>query len=181
MYLGEDSFFLSEQLKKHLEKQDKNIKILDIGAGTGIQAETCLNLGFNNITAVDIGKEEIKYLKNKFNNKIKIIESDLFDNIKKTEKFNLMVFNPPYLPENKFDCEKDTTAGKQGHELILRFVKQAKNHLEKDGKILLLFSSFSNPKKILEESIKSGYKHKLIAKKQMFFEELLVYQFFIWT
>jgi len=178
MYIPrEDSYFLSEQVDNFLNKiKNKNIKILDVGAGTGIQAETCLSLGFKNILCVDIDKESIDFLKKK---KFKAIKSNLFSNPKlNSKKFNLIVFNPPYLPEDKtgFDKEKDTTGGKYGYEAIIRFLKQAKNHLKKDGKILLLFSSLSNSKIIKKKAEELGYSMKLLAKKRIFFEELFVYE-----
>lgn len=171
----EDSYFLSEILKSQLKDKNKKIKILDIGSGIGILASSCLNLGFKNIIASDIDSETINYLKTKFKNKIKIIKSDLFSQI--NEKFDLIIFNPPYLPEDKFDKKKDTTAGKKGCELIIRFLKQAKSHLKKDGKIILLFSSFSKPEKILEQARNLKYNYKLLAEKNLFFEKLFVYKF----
>jgi len=172
---AEDSYFLLEILKSQLKAENKNIKILDIGSGTGILASSCLALGFKNITALDIDSETIKYLKSKFKNKIKIIKSDLFSQV--NEKLNLIVFNPPYLPENKFDKKEDTTSGKKGCELIIKFLKQAKNHLKKNGKIILLFSSFSNPEKILEQARNLKYNYQLLAEKSLFFEKLFIYEF----
>ncbi len=170
MYLPrEDSYLLSSILKKYLKDKGKNIKILDMGSGSGIQAETCRNLGFENITAADIDKEAIKTLKEK---KFKVVKSNLFSNIR--EKFDLIIFNPPYLPEDGCDREKDTTGGKRGYETIIKFLRQAKEHLNKNGKILLLFSSFSKPAIIKREAKKLGYIIKLLATKRIFFEELYV-------
>ena len=92
-------------------------------------------------------------------------------------RFDLIIFNPPYLPEDKYDKEKDTTAGRKGYELILKFLEEAKEYLDKNGEILLLFSSFSKPKIILRYADKIGYNSKLLAKKRIFFEELFVYLF----
>ena len=101
------------------------------------------------------------------------IYSDLFSNIK--EKFDIIIFNPPYLPEdknNKEDRESKlaTTGGKKGSEIINRFLQQAKKHLTKDGKIFLLTSSLTKNINWLD------YKKKLIAKKKLFFEELMVWE-----
>ena len=68
MYLGEDSFILSEFLGNYLKNKDREMRILDMGSGSGIQAETCLKLGFRNITAADIREDESILLKNKFTN-----------------------------------------------------------------------------------------------------------------
>ncbi|MBI2449456.1 hypothetical protein HYV49_04120, partial [Candidatus Pacearchaeota archaeon] len=78
----------------------------------------------------------------------------------------------PYLPESKYDKEKDTTGGKKGCETILRFLKQAKAHLNKDGRIFIVFSSLTN----LKSSMIKNYKIKEIARKKIFFEELIVWK-----
>lgn len=149
----------------------KNIKILDMGTGSGIQAQTCKDLGFNSILTVDINPEAVKPLKSK---NFKSIKSDLFSKINKKQKFSLIIFNPPYLPENKYDKEKDTTAGKKGYELIIKFLKQAKFHLETDGKILLIISSFSKPNIIKKQAKELRYKIKILNQKSLFFERLFV-------
>ena len=169
---AEDSYLLNETLKEFLKNKDKNIKILDIGSGSGIQAKTCKKLGFKNILTADINKEAVKYLKKQG---FKSIYSNLFSRIDKKQKFDLIIFNPPYLPEDKYDEEKDTTAGKRGYELILKFLRQAKLHLNKEGVILLLFSSLSKPEIINDYATKMKYKLKLLKKQKLFFEEIYVY------
>jgi HemK-related putative methylase len=168
---SEDSFLLSDCLKKYLKNKNKKISILDLGTGSGILAETCRKLGFNNITVADIDKKVIEKLKNKFNS----IHTNLFSNISNNEKFDLIIFNPPYLPQHKYDKEKDTSGGKKGYETIFKFLKQAKDHLNDKGEILLLFSSLSHPEKIKQKAKQLHYKIRRLSKKKLFFEELFVY------
>jgi len=164
---SDDSYFLSEILKSKIK--NKSIKCLDMGSGSGIQTQTLIDLGIapENITLEDINPEAVKFLKEKFPQS-KIIHSDLFKNIK--DKYDWIIFNPPYLPEDKFDKEKDTTGGKKGSETINEFLKQAKKHLKKDGKIFLLTSSLTKEIDFLD------YKKKLLGKKKLFFEELKVWE-----
>jgi len=165
---AEDSFLLAQQVKS-LVKKDNPKKILDMGAGSGIQAEACIDGGIKeeNLTLVDINSLAIKLLTTKFSES-NVIESDLFENIK--GKFNLIIFNPPYLPESNYDKGKDTTGGKKGSEIINKFLKQAKSHLEKNGKILILTSS-------LTKNIDWGnFKKKLLSEKKIFYEELFVWE-----
>ncbi|MEK6859802.1 MAG: HemK2/MTQ2 family protein methyltransferase, partial [Nanoarchaeota archaeon] len=170
-----------KQTKHNVHITDKNInifniKILDMGAGSGIQALVCRKLGFKNILAADINQKAVKQLKKQ---KIKAIRSNLFSKINKKQKFDLIIFNPPYLPEDKYDKKQDTTAGKQGYELIIRFLKQAKFHLNKEGTILLLFSSLSKPKIIIKKAKQLGYKLKPLNSKKLFFEKLYVYEIYM--
>ena len=161
---AEDSFLMQEVLKK--AKIKKTDKILEIGSGTGIQIQTIIDLGIKkeNIFAVDINPKAVKHCKNlQFN----CIQSDLFEKVK--GKYDLIIFNPPYLPEDKNepkDSQLATTGGKKGSKIINRFLKQVKNYLEKDGKIFLITSS-------LTKAIKFGkLKKTLLGKKKLFFEEI---------
>ena len=168
MYLGEDSFILSEFLGNYLKNKNRKIKILDMGSGSGIQAETCLKLGFRNITATDRGEDESNFLKNKLKS-IKVIQSDLFSNI--ADKFDLIIFNPPYLPESKYDKNPDTTGGKKGDETILMFLEQAKNYLTDNGEIIILLSSLTPRARIN----KLKWKKQKLEEKSLFFEKLEIW------
>lgn len=169
---AEDSFFLAGFVKNCVAKNKSGAgspKILDMGSGSGIQAEAAISAGIKpeNTTLVDKNTSAIKHLKQKFPLS-NIVNSDLFSKVK--GKFDLIIFNPPYLPKNKFDSEIDTAGGKRGSETINEFLRRAKSHLEKSGKILLLASSFT-------KGIKwSGYKKILLGKKKLFFEELYVWE-----
>ena len=173
---AEDSYLLQDSLKKYLKDKPTSLKILEMGSGSGILAKTCLDLGFNNLLAADINPNAVIHLKNQ---NIKTVKSDLFLNLK-NKKFNLIIFNPPYLPEDKKepkDSQKNTTAGKNGYELIIKFLKQAKSPLLEKGVILLLFSSLSKPKIILKQAKQFNYNCKLLNQKSLpFFEKLYVYE-----
>ncbi len=171
---AEDSYLLSETLKQELkninDKDKKELKILDLGTGSGIQAKTCKNLGFKDIICVDINKKAVLLLKQKG---FKSIHTNLFSSLK-NKRFDIIIFNPPYLPKSKYDKEKDTTGGKKGYETILKFLEQAKNHLTKKGKIFLLYSSLSKPNIIKKQTKQLGYNLKLLNQKNLFFEKLYV-------
>ena len=138
----DDSLLLAEQVKKHCFGKE----VLDMGTGSGIQAETALNNNAKSILSADINEESTPILKKKG---IKFIHSDLFSNI--SGEFDLIIFNPPYLPlDEREDKEGALTnaGGKKGDELILRFLKQAILHLKKEGIILLVVSSLTPQKEI---------------------------------
>lgn len=162
----EDSFFLQKVVKQEVKSTDK---VLDMGTGSGIQAITASGVS-DDITAADINPECIKQLKNP---KIKTIQSNLFENI--NDKFDLIIFNPPYLPKDSNEPEDSaltTTGGEKGSEIIEEFLKQAKEHLTKNGRILLLYSSLSG--NIEDIAKKENYGFRLIATEKLSFEELFV-------
>lgn len=167
---AEDSFFMMEVLDDYIEDlQDKNISYLDLGTGSGILAETAKEAGVTNITCSDKNIEAVKFTAKKG---FASIESDLFKNI--SGSFDLITFNAPYLPEDDLEdleSQEITTGGQKGDEVAVKFVEQALHHLNKDGKIFLLVSSLTP----LSELKK--FKPKLVKKKKIWMEELLIYEF----
>ena len=164
----EDSYLMSKVLEDaipELLKSDANFKFLEIGSGSGINLETALKCGIKkeNILGTDINNGAVKCCKQLG---FKCIKSDLFGKIK--GKYDLIIFNPPYLPEDKFDKNPDTSGGKKGGEITSRFLKQAKKHLAKNGKIILLTSSITKGIDF------QGYRKKILADKNLFFEKLFV-------
>jgi release factor glutamine methyltransferase len=166
----EDSFLLEKEVKRLA----KNKTFLDMGSGSGIQAKAALSVNAKSVLAADINPEAIILLKKQG---IPAIKSNLFSNIK--GKFSLIAFNPPYLPEDMREDKKSkltTTGGKQGDEVILKFLKQAKSHLDKDGIILLVLSSLTPKEKIICLLKKQKLSHKIISSEKMFFESLEVWK-----
>ncbi|MBW2992844.1 methyltransferase, partial [Candidatus Woesearchaeota archaeon] len=107
---------------------------------------------------------------------IKFRKSDLFKNIK--DKFNLIIFNPPYLPELKDEPKKlaqQISGGKKGYELLERFLSKANSYLEKKGKILIVFSSLTNKQKIDEIIGNYGFNFTVVSISKIPHERLYVY------
>ena len=164
----EDSFLLQKNIKKFVKLDGK---VLDVGTGSGIQAEEARKY-CEYVTAVDINPEVIAYCKKKFDN-IKIVESDLFSNV--TGKFDLITFNPPYLPDDSRVKDLALDGGKHGYELTERFLNGVSAHLNKNGKLLLLFSSYTKKDKVDSFILNNCLKFKQIDMIKLDFEELYVY------
>jgi len=162
---SEDSFLIERHIKDYAKG-----KILDVGTGSGIFAKEAMKYS-ENVLAVDINPEVVKYCKKLG---INCIQSDLFENVK--GKFDLITFNPPYLPEYEGEDEESklvTTGGKEGYELTERFLQEVKPYLNKNGKILLISSSLTGD---VEKMFKKyGFKFNKLETVKVFFEELYVY------
>lgn len=168
----EDTNLILKFIKKYASGQ-----VLDMGTGSGILAREALKYT-QKVTAVDVNPEAIDYAKA---NSDKIIEfkiSNLFQNIK--QRYNLIIFNPPYLPEDKLEdtaSRQITTGGKHGYEVIETFLEQANEYLEDNGKILLVFSSLTNKDYVDEIINKCLFQFKLIETEILpMFEQLYLYQ-----
>ncbi len=165
----EDSWLLADTVKNFLSKNSPK-KILEIGSGSGFQLQNLKKLGIKkqNIFSCDTNPNAVKHCRELGFN---CIESNLFQNI--CGKFHIVLFNPPYLPDDKREPKNSklaTTGGKNGSEIINEFLKSAKSHLEKNSKIFLLTSS-------LTKGIKwNRFKKRKIASKKLFFEEIYVWE-----
>lgn len=171
----EDSYLLAEYVKKYAKG-----RVLDMGTGTGVLALAALEKT-KDVEAVDINKEAVRFAKSKG---VNAYVSDLFSNVK--GKFDLIVFNPPYLPMERefagikldvsYTNDVAIVGGKHGDEVIKRFFKDAGKYLEKNGKILMMVSALTpNIEPIVK---KNGFKFKILEKKRIFFEDLKVYLIF---
>ena len=166
----EDSFLLEKAVKKF----SKNKSVLDMGSGSGIQAQAAIASGAKSVLAVDIDQEVVSHLTKQH---IKAIQSNLFTNVKGT--FDLILFNPPYLPadarEDK-ESARTNAGGKHGDEILLKFIKQSKKHLAPKGIMLIIVSSLTPQTKILNLIKKQSLSKKVLDKMPLFMESLEVWK-----
>ena len=164
----------STMLEAYVRQYSKG-NVLDMGTGSGIQAiaaSQCKNV--KSVLATDIQKGVIEYCKKNIkSNKIRFIQSDLFKNIK--GKFDTIIFNPPYLPQELKLKDLTVEGGKKGYEVIERFLNEAGRFLKTDGIVLLVFSSLTRKEKV-EEFIKNNlFELRELEKQHIFFEDIHVY------
>jgi len=178
----EDSLMLADYVK------GAKGRVLDMGTGCGIQAIIASKTA-DYVLGIDINEKSVELAKRnaeKHNCKnCEFRKSDLFDNLytkkenKENSKFDIIIFNPPYLPTNKEDkvagpLDKALSGGKDGRETIDKFLKDVKKYLNKEGKILIVDSSLDDTKKTIDELEKQKLKVKILETKKMFFEELSI-------
>jgi len=166
----EDSFLL----EKVVRQESKGLKVLDVGCGSGIQTEAALDGGAKSVLGIDIDSESILFCRKRG---LDVVESDLFSNVK--GKFDLIVFNPPYLPEDEREDKesgKITSGGKKGDEIIVRFLSKVEEHLADDGKILLVVSSLT-PRGEIEATIENKKMEKeIVTSMNLFMEKIEVWK-----
>ncbi len=167
-----DSFLLRDSLPEVLS----GLRVLDVGCGSGILSVEAAKRG-GKVVALDIDKEAVLATKRLASEKgvsVDVRESDLFEKVA-DEKFDLIICNPPYLPNDDSDKDLALDGGVEGWEFIARFLSQVKDHLEKEGGIYLLYSSRTDPEKVNILMEQYGFSHKVINKKHVgFFEKLFV-------
>lgn len=164
----EDSYLLCRNVPVYAKG-----RVLDMGTGSGILAAEASKHA-NKVIGADIDAQAVDYCKNKYNiDNLYFLQSDLFENIE--GKFDLILFNAPYLPSDPRAPDIALDGGKRGYEVIQRFLGQAKGFLKTEGIILLLFSSLTKKGKV-DELLKGEYAFEMIDTQKLDFEELYVYK-----
>ncbi len=167
---AEDSYLLQKYVKKYAKG-----RVLDVGTGSGIQAITAAKSSkVREVLAVDINSQALEQLKNKSVPKIRTLQSDLFANV--SGHFDLIIFNPPYLPQDKGIADEAIYGGKKGWEISERFLEKVADHLSRDGFALFLFSSLTDKKKIDQIIEHNLLVFETLGQEKHSFETLYVYE-----
>ena len=172
----EDSFLLQKWVKKTC----KDKTVLDMGTGNGIQAITAAVNSARRVVAVDIDDNSLEYAKSAAklkNATIEFRQSDLFSNIYENEEFDIIVFNPPYFPNDELFENTGLTGGKIGNELTIRFIKESASHLSRKGFLLVILSSISNPESTFNEAKKAGFDYQIMEESKLDNESLYCVKF----
>ncbi|MCX6695598.1 MAG: methyltransferase [Candidatus Altiarchaeota archaeon] len=166
---AEDSFLLAENLDVR-----EGDKVLDLGTGSGIQALTAASTA-SWVLGVDVNPKAVEVASaNARLNRIRNVEfraSDLFGSV--PERFDLIIFNPPYLPTDDDVIDMALDGGDKGVEVILRFIGEAQAHLNSCGRIQFIISSINNVKAV-ENALSKDFRFRYAAEKKLFFEKLFV-------
>ncbi len=153
--------------------------ILEIGTGPHAILSIYLAKRIKcNITASDINSEYVENAINTANRNdvdIKIIKSDLFENIK--SQFDMIFWNSIYIPRavgEKIDIDKickyktDWCGGETGLEGIEKLLNNSKSHLKNNGLLLIGFSRvYLNEDAVIEKCRNSGYSVEKIIKRPL--------------
>ena len=97
----------------------------------------------------------------------------------KNRKFDVILFNTPYLPTEEGEVRDDTInyafdGGLNGRKVIDLFLNEVKNHLNEGGIVQLIQSSLSDNDETLNKLDELGFIAEIAKKEHYFFEDIVL-------
>jgi release factor glutamine methyltransferase len=164
-----DTWLLRDAAREEVKAGDR---VLEVGTGSGLIAAELAKV--TGVVATDINPHAVLCARKRG---VDVVRSDLFCGIRST--FDLIVFNPPYLPtqpEERINdwLEHALDGGLNGRVVIERFSQQVGHVLAPGGRILLLISSLTGLPEVRDLFYKAGFVSEIILRKNVEGETLYV-------
>jgi len=173
---AEDSFLFAENLNVASGEV-----VLDLGTGSGILATVAAKNACH-VVAIDLNPYAIRCAKdnaklNGVRDKIDFIQGDLFSAVCDGLRFDLVLFNAPYLPSEEGEestwIGKAWAGGSNGRLVVDRFIAEVPAYLTPRGRVLLMQSTLTGVDETIQMFAKQNLKASVIAEQQLpFFETL---------
>ncbi|SHH32493.1 Methyltransferase small domain-containing protein [Caloranaerobacter azorensis DSM 13643] len=159
-YIGYDSYRLGENI---LFK--RNTKVLDLCSGSGIQGILaarsasevyCVEL---NPVAANMAIFNVKL--NELEDKVRIIEGDLFNEVK-GQKFDIIYSNPPFIPMIKgVNYPICGDGGEDGLFIVRKIIGGLQEHLNENGEFIMFCQMLGDEENIFYlEELKNNFYDK---------------------
>ena len=174
---AEDTLLLADNLDaKEAES------VLEIGTGCGLIAILAAKSG-SKVVATDVNPMALECAGKNARvcgvaDLIEFKSGELFEPVG-GESFDLIVFNPPYLPiprgqELGTQLDRAWEGGPDGRAVTDRFLAELPEHLKLGGRVLLVQSSLSGVDKTIEMLEAGGLRAEIAAREKVSFEELFL-------
>ena len=171
----DDTFMLAEVVQGEVRPGER---MLEVGTGTGIIALLGAKLGAE-VVATDVSEAAVRCARlNARRNglKLRVLRCDLMGCVR--GRFSLIVFNPPYLPAEEGEVRDEVSiawhGGRDGREVIERFIPLCGEYLERGGRVLMVQSSLSMPERTMKMFLSLGFEVSVVAERSFPFERLQV-------
>jgi release factor glutamine methyltransferase len=151
-------------------------EVLDMGTGSGVCAVFAAKHA-SRVVAVDINPAAVRCaginaLLNGVEDGVDVRQGDLFAPVH-GEKFDLIMFNPPFLRVAPTD---DRDRAWRSSDVAERFAKGLREHLKPRGSALVLLSTFGDAGNFLHAFCEQGLHVSIFAERRFINERLTVFR-----
>ncbi|HUK92931.1 MAG TPA: HemK2/MTQ2 family protein methyltransferase [Methanomicrobiales archaeon] len=166
----EDTLLLLESALEELKPADR---VLDLGTGSGyIASKLAGKVAF--ILATDVNPHACRMASS---GGIGVARADLTAGIR--GHFDLVLFNPPYLPTKPGErmddwLEKALDGGESGRDVIGRLIPDLPRVLAPGGRVLLVISEITGAGEVLGLLRDAGFRAGIVRRNRVEGEDLLV-------
>ncbi|MCK5150503.1 MAG: tRNA (adenine(22)-N(1))-methyltransferase TrmK [Candidatus Thorarchaeota archaeon] len=172
---AEDTFLLLDSIDTK-----PSDRALEVGSGTGYVA-LHLCQAVSQVIAIDISFAAVRNTianvrTNSLQNKCTVIQSEMLTGLSPREKFSIIAFNPPYLPAEEGGTSLDHAliGGEVGIELTERFIRQAVEYLQPEGRLYVVVSSLADVETIERVMNSCSLSTEIVGETPLFFEKLQI-------
>lgn len=172
----EDSFLLANALPEL-----NRAVVLDLGCGCGLQGIAAALKGAQRVVCADQNPVALENARENAQKaglaeKFSFVQSDLFSGFSGKEKFDCIVFNPPYVPSENELKWIETDGGEKGRQVLDRFLDAFSSFLAEKGVVFFLQSSQNGVRETERRLEKQGFRCAILVREKLFFEELVVFR-----
>jgi release factor glutamine methyltransferase len=173
---AEDTFLFAENLAVQ-----EGERVLDVGAGCGLLGILAAKKA-SSVLAVDLNPYAIRCAKenaklNGVHAAMGFVQASLFSALNPAVKFDLVMFNAPYLPSEEGEAAswigRAWAGGANGREVVDRFIGEVPTYLNPAGRVLLMQSTLTGVEETLRAFSAVGLSARVKAEQKLpFFETL---------
>jgi release factor glutamine methyltransferase len=180
MYAPSDDTFLLADCIEHYN----GMRALEIGVGSGLLLNI-LEKNFAYVAGSDIDLQALQHCRHHTPQENLLLVCCDAGSAFGRNKFDLIVSNPPYLPDDDLDDNNSNNSnnktqdptiygGHKGIETTIHFINSALPLLAGDGKMLIVLSSFADSSALDRVVAEKNMHKKVVKEKRLFYETLSI-------